>query len=104
MDIYLEEDIYISGKNENGVDMETDFDALAWWKCNDLKYYILSKMARDILAIPISTVASESSISAGGRVIEPYGALLSPNTVQMLLCGSNWVRALHGIKRKSVVK
>jgi hypothetical protein len=93
LDIYLEEDVYLS-------DMETDFDALAWWKCNALKYRILSKMARDILAVPISTVPSESSFSAGGRVIEPHRASLSPETVQMLLCGSDWVRALHDLKRK----
>ncbi|XP_059428518.1 zinc finger BED domain-containing protein RICESLEEPER 2-like [Corylus avellana] len=101
LDVYLEEDVYICGKNENGVYMETNFDALAWWKCNALKYRILSRMAKDILAVPISTVASEFSFSAGGRVIEPHRASLSPDTVQMLLCGSDWVRALHGIKRKS---
>ncbi|XP_059436160.1 zinc finger BED domain-containing protein RICESLEEPER 2-like [Corylus avellana] len=101
LDVYLEEDVYICGRNENGVYMETNFDALAWWKCNALKYRILSRMAKDILAVPISTVASESSFSAGGRVIEPHRASLSPDTVQMLLCGSDWVRALHGIKRKS---
>jgi hypothetical protein len=65
LDIYLEEDVYLSG-------METDFDVLAWWKYNALKYRILSKMTRDILPIPISTIASESSFSAGGRVIESH--------------------------------
>jgi hypothetical protein len=58
-------------------------------------------MARDLLAVPISTVASESSFSAGGRVIEPHRASLSTDTVQMLLCGSDWVRALHGVQKKS---
>jgi hypothetical protein len=54
------------------------------------------------LAVPISIVASESSFSAGGRVIEPHRASLSTNTVHMLLCDSDWVGALHGLKRKSV--
>jgi hypothetical protein len=58
-------------------------------------------MTRDILVVPISTVASESSFSAGGRVIEPHRASLSTYFVQMLLCGLDWVRALHGIKNKS---
>jgi hypothetical protein len=57
-------------------------------------------MARDILAVPMSSVASESAFSAGGRVIEPHRASLSPKTVQMLLCGSDWVRALCGVKKK----
>jgi hypothetical protein len=82
LDIYLEGDVYLSG-------METYFDALAWWKCNALKYRILSKMARDFLVVSISTVGSKSSFSAGRRVIEPHRASLSPKTVQMLLCDSD---------------
>jgi len=73
---------------------------LAWWKFNGLKYCILSKMVRDILVVPITTVASESSFSAGGRVSDPHRASLSTETIQMLLYGSDWVRAIHGIINK----
>ncbi|XP_059436467.1 zinc finger BED domain-containing protein RICESLEEPER 2-like [Corylus avellana] len=73
---------------ENGEDSDANFDALGWWESNALKYRILSKMARDVLVVPISTVASESSFSAGGRVIEPHRASLSIDIVQMLLCDS----------------
>nr|KAJ0185290.1 hypothetical protein LSAT_V11C900464230 [Lactuca sativa] len=38
---------------------EEGFDILMWWKCNGSKFPILQKIARDILAIPISSVASE---------------------------------------------
>jgi hypothetical protein len=58
-------------------------------------------MARDILPVPISIVASESSFNVSGRVIKPQRVSLSINIVQVLLCGSDWVRALHGIKKKS---
>ncbi|XP_042950315.1 zinc finger BED domain-containing protein RICESLEEPER 2-like [Carya illinoinensis] len=95
LDVYLEEGVYIC---EEGTDAK--FDALEWWKANNLKYKILSKMTRDILAIPISTVASESTFNAGGRVIDSYRASLSIETVQILLCGTNWVRARHGIKKE----
>jgi hypothetical protein len=64
-------------------------------------YRILSKMAKDILVVPISTIVSESSFSAGGRVIELHRASLYTETVQILLYNSDWVRALHGLKRKS---
>jgi hypothetical protein len=57
-------------------------------------------MARDILAVLMSSVTSESAFSAGGRVIEPHKASLSSEIVQMLLCGSDWVRALHRVKKK----
>ncbi|KAH9685443.1 hypothetical protein KPL70_013956 [Citrus sinensis] len=39
---------------------------LLWWKVNGSKYPILQKIARDILAIPVSTVASEFAFSTGG--------------------------------------
>ncbi|KAJ7950908.1 zinc finger BED domain-containing protein RICESLEEPER 2-like [Quillaja saponaria] len=51
-------------------------------------------------AIPITTVASESTFSAGGRVIDTYRASLSTDTVQALVCGGDWVRHKFGIKKK----
>lgn len=79
MDIYLEENVYIC-------DSEAHFDALEWWRVNQLKYSRLSKMACDILSIPITTVASESTFSAGGRVIDNRRASMSVDTVEMILC------------------
>ncbi|XP_062170992.1 zinc finger BED domain-containing protein RICESLEEPER 1-like [Alnus glutinosa] len=58
LDVYLEDDIYICENDVNEEDIDDEFEALAWWKFNALKYRILSKMARGILAIPITTVAS----------------------------------------------
>ncbi|XP_057808840.1 LOW QUALITY PROTEIN: serine/threonine-protein kinase ATM [Salvia miltiorrhiza] len=40
----------------------TQFDAIGWWKMHRMKYKILSKMACDVLSIPITTVASESAL------------------------------------------
>nr|GEX64876.1 zinc finger BED domain-containing protein RICESLEEPER 2-like [Tanacetum cinerariifolium] len=65
------------------------FNALEWWNVHQLKYPVLSKMARDVLAIPISTVASKETFSAGGRVIDPYRSALKSSTVEMLLCGGD---------------
>ncbi|KAK1356961.1 hypothetical protein POM88_050217 [Heracleum sosnowskyi] len=44
-------------------------------------------------------VASEASFSAGGRVIEPHRSCLKTETVEMLLCGADWSRALYGLKK-----
>nr|KAJ0207825.1 hypothetical protein LSAT_V11C500231030 [Lactuca sativa] len=71
-----------------------------WWNMHKLKYRVLSMMARDVLAIPISTVAYEATFSVGGRVIDPYRASLAPDTVQMLSCGGDWIRHLHRVKKK----
>lgn len=76
-----------------------NFDVLSWWKGNSVKYPILSNMARDVLSIPMSMVASESTFSAGGRVIEPHRSCLKPQTVEILLCGADWARELYGLKK-----
>nr|KAJ0197482.1 hypothetical protein LSAT_V11C700369810 [Lactuca sativa] len=57
-------------------------------------------MAMDVLAIPISTVASEATFSVGGRVIDPYRSSLVPDTVEKLICGGDWIRNRYGIKKK----
>lgn len=66
LETYLDEGVF-SCKSSS-----TDFDALEWWKSNSLKFKILSKMACEILSIPITTVASESTFSADGRIIDQY--------------------------------
>ncbi|GKB63114.1 zinc finger BED domain-containing protein RICESLEEPER 2-like protein, partial [Tanacetum coccineum] len=60
----------------------------ALWKKKSSKYKILSKMAAEILAIPLTTVASESAFSAGGRVIDPHRSSLGTNIVDMLILWS----------------
>ncbi|KAI8559435.1 hypothetical protein RHMOL_Rhmol04G0173600 [Rhododendron molle] len=68
-----------------------DFDILVWWKNNSNKYPILSKIARDVLAMPVSTVASESAFSTGGRALDPFRSSLSPSMVETLVCTQNWL-------------
>jgi hypothetical protein len=58
LNIYLEDDVFILENDGNGIDIDLEFETLAWLKANNLKYHILSKIVRDILAIPISSVAS----------------------------------------------
>jgi len=69
-----------------------EFDVLAWWKINAPKYHILTKIARDVLVIPISNIASESTFNTGGRVLNPFRSSLSPLTVEALICTQNWIR------------
>ncbi|CAL5443264.1 unnamed protein product [Camellia sinensis] len=70
-----------------------DFDILGWWKSNSTKYRISSLIARDVLAILVFIVASESAFSTGGRVLDPFRSSLSPITVEALICTQNWLRS-----------
>jgi len=60
---------------------------------NGLKYPILQKIARDILAIPVSTVASESAFSTVGRIIDEYRSSLTPIMIEALICTENWLQS-----------
>ncbi|CAA0842934.1 Zinc finger BED domain-containing protein DAYSLEEPER [Striga hermonthica] len=100
LDLYFEDGL-LTAKDNPGVDI-VNLDALKWWK-DTSKYKILPKMAIDILAIPISTVASEATFSVGTRVIGAYRSSLAPETVEMLMCAGDWCRKQHGIKKKDKV-
>ncbi|KAL6593145.1 hypothetical protein ACP70R_049099 [Stipagrostis hirtigluma subsp. patula] len=69
-----------------------DFEILTWWKVHSNKYPILSKLAKDVLAVPVSTVASESAFSTGGRVISSFRSSLSPKMAEVLICAQSWLR------------
>ncbi|TYK30514.1 zinc finger BED domain-containing protein RICESLEEPER 3-like [Cucumis melo var. makuwa] len=76
-------DIYLLEAN---VRTEGDFDILQWWKMNSDRFKVLGHMARDILAIPVSIVASES-------VVDSSRCSLAPKTVEALICTQNWLNS-----------
>uniref|UniRef100_J3LF36 HAT C-terminal dimerisation domain-containing protein n=1 Tax=Oryza brachyantha TaxID=4533 RepID=J3LF36_ORYBR len=84
LDIYLEEPRLHSNSEEN-------FDVLGWWERNSDVYPVLSLMARDFLAIPVTTVSSESAFSAAGRILGKYRTSLSPETLEAVICTKDWI-------------
>ncbi|KAK3025575.1 hypothetical protein RJ639_040314 [Escallonia herrerae] len=62
---FIDEEFILQGR----ILRSLDFDILAWWRTNGLKYPTLQMMAKDILVVPISTVASEASFSTSGRLV-----------------------------------
>ncbi|CAN1355229.1 Zinc finger BED domain-containing protein RICESLEEPER 1 [Linum perenne] len=68
-----------------------NYDVLGWWKRNAMRYPILSTMARDILAAPITTIASESTFSTGGRILDSFRTSLTPKIVEAVICCRDWI-------------
>ena len=48
-------------------------------------------MARDFLAIPLSTVSSESTFSCGGRILGDHRSSLTPEMLETLVCTKDWL-------------
>ncbi|CAL4964542.1 unnamed protein product [Urochloa decumbens] len=72
-----------------------EFDILNWWKLNTVKFPTLSKMARDILAIPMSLVSSGNSIftaGTGSHMLDDYRSSLRPEIVEALVCAKDWLQ------------
>ncbi|KAB2035951.1 hypothetical protein ES319_D04G188800v1 [Gossypium barbadense] len=73
LDIYLE---------EPELELNSQIDVLDYWGKSSVRYNELSLLARDLLAIPIST-----------KVITPLRSSLKPKTVQAVVCLDDWMRA-----------
>ncbi|CAN0872683.1 Putative AC transposase [Linum grandiflorum] len=74
---------------------DTEFDILRWWKGVGGKYPILFEIARDVLDVPITTVASESTISTG--VYETFEKL-DINFAEVGSAMDTRANDLHGIQ------
>jgi len=84
LDHYLEEGI---------IPENDDFNVLNWWKQFGFQFSILQMIVRDVYAIPVSTVASESAFSMGGRLISPQRNRLHLDLVEALACAQSWLKA-----------
>jgi hypothetical protein len=86
LDLYLEEP-NISMTNKK------DFNILGWWKSNAERFPGLSKLVKVLLMIPMTSVASESAFSTGGRMIDDHFTRLIDNTVEALICAQDWLKS-----------
>ncbi|KAL3824514.1 hypothetical protein ACJIZ3_020543 [Penstemon smallii] len=81
-----------------------EFDVLSWWKLNRMKYPTLSKMARDILSIPVCTVPASSVFDTVRKEMDSYRCSLRPETVEALICAKDWLQAVNVETPAPIVK
>ena len=84
LDLYLEEPL---------LPRTQELDIIQWWQHAGLKYPTLRKIARDVLAIPVTMVTSESVFSTNGRIISPHRSRLAPSMIEALMCMQAWSHA-----------
>lgn len=70
--------------------LNVDLDILEFWSGMSKCYPNLANLARDILAIPISTVPSKSVFTIGEKVVSPRRCTLEPDLLEMLISLHDW--------------
>ncbi|KAL5848312.1 hypothetical protein ACOSQ4_006325 [Xanthoceras sorbifolium] len=69
-----------------------EFDILNWWHVNTPNFPILSKVARDFLAIPMSAALSNSTFNADVMKIDPTSTDLDFDIMEALICAQDWLQ------------
>ncbi|KAF8108440.1 hypothetical protein N665_0109s0061 [Sinapis alba] len=97
-------EMYLKDKVENPINiLGTEYDVLSWWRLNSPKYPVLSEMAKDVFAMQVSSVASESAFSTSGRLIDPYRSCLTHYMIEVLMCTEQWMKSDIKLREKRVV-
>ncbi|EOA32142.1 hypothetical protein CARUB_v10015393mg [Capsella rubella] len=83
LDSYLKEAV---------MEWNKDFKALEWWREESQKYPILSRVARDILSIPISRATSYDAYVADKREPPEFVVSMKPKVANAMMCSKKWLR------------
>ncbi|CAN0847076.1 Putative AC transposase, partial [Linum grandiflorum] len=59
---------------------------------NTRTYPLLQEVGRDLLAVPVTSVASKSAFSSGGRLLDPHRSRLHCATVEALMYTHSWIK------------
>ena len=63
-----------------------------WWKHHQLQYPILSKIAKDYISIPATSVPSEQAFSKSGELINKRRNRLGDSSIEACMCLNSWLK------------
>lgn len=87
LEVYLE---------EPRIKRTVNLDVLQFWCVRQPHLPVIASMARDMLCIPISTVASESAFSCSGHIMELFHGYIDPKTIEARICLKDWLMGEKG--------
>ncbi|CAH9073040.1 unnamed protein product [Cuscuta epithymum] len=79
-----------------------DFDVLDWWKSKERTFPILARMAKQVLSMPVSTIAVEQEFSSAGNVLTASRSRLSAESLETLICYHDWLKAARRTQELSI--
>ncbi|CAH9077079.1 unnamed protein product [Cuscuta europaea] len=85
--------LYHSHPKDRKSERDDDFDVLNWWKGKERMFPVFAKMAKQVLSMPVSTVAVEQEFSSTGNVLTQTRTRLSVESLEMLICYHDWLKA-----------
>lgn len=87
--------------NSTGPNSNRNLDVLNWWKSHEAEFPLLAGLARSVLAISVSNIPSESTFSCSRHLINFHRTQLGVETVERLICHSNWLKAKIPLSKSS---
>ncbi len=63
-----------------------------WWRNHESHYPFLSKIARDYIGIPSTSVPSEQAFSKSGELINKKRNRLGDNSIEACMCLNSWIK------------
>jgi hypothetical protein len=72
---------------------EENVDIMSWWRTNASVYPTLAMMARDVFAVPVSTVSSECCFSSANRILSDKRSKLGLHVFERLVWLKDWINA-----------
>ncbi|KAL0769762.1 hypothetical protein Bca101_034912 [Brassica carinata] len=97
LDMYLRDNLEIQNLMSG-----TEYDVLSFWRVNSGKYPVLSTLAKDVLAMQVSSVASESAFRTSGQILDPSRSCLTHFMIEVLMCTEQWLKCEIRLKEKGI--